>query len=54
MDFFLLFGIITISLLILSFIGYSATTNKIIKEQEKEIASLRTIIHRMKNQEVRK
>ena len=41
MDTFLLFGLIGFSCLILGFIGYSTTTNKIIKDQEREIKELR-------------
>ena len=40
MDGFLLFGIIGFSCLITSFIVYKVTTDKIIKEQEKEITTL--------------
>lgn len=42
MDYFLLFGILGFSVLILSFLAYKFTTDKIIKEQEKENAALRT------------
>lgn len=42
MDGFLLFGIIGFSGLITSFVAYKVTTDKIIKEQEKEIATLNT------------
>ena len=48
MDYFLLFGIIGFSCLILGFIGYSTTTNKIIRDQEREIASLTTENKRLK------
>jgi hypothetical protein len=49
MDFFLLAGLIITGLLIISFAAYSSTTNSIIKDQEKEIAALRTENHRLKN-----
>lgn len=49
MDTFLLFGLIGFSCLILSFIGYSATTNKIIKDQERDIAKLETENKRLKS-----
>lgn len=49
MDYFLLFGIIGFSCLIISFIAYSTTTNKIIKEQEREIAALHTENKRLKS-----
>lgn len=41
MDTFLLFGIIGFSVLIISFILYSATTNQIIRDQDEEIETLR-------------
>ena len=49
MDYFFIFGIIGFSCLILSFIGYSATTNKIIKDQERDIAKLETENKRLKS-----
>ena len=48
MDTFLLFGMIGFGLLILGLLGYSATTNKIIREQEKEIADLEIEVKRLK------
>ena len=42
MDYFLLFGIIGFGLLIISAVCYTTTTNKIIRDQEKEIATLKT------------
>lgn len=42
MDYFLLFGITGFACLILGFIGYKLTTDKIIKEQDKELAALKT------------
>lgn len=47
MDWFLLFGLIGFGLLIIGWLGYSAYTNKIIKEQEKEIEILSAKIHRL-------
>ena len=47
MDWFLILGMIGFGCLILGFIGYSTTTNKIIKEQEKEIAALHTEVRRL-------
>ena len=41
MDGFLLFGIITISALIVSFFFYSMSTNQLIKDQDEEIETLR-------------
>ena len=40
MDYFLLIGLITLSVLIVSFTIYSALTNNIIKDQEREINKL--------------
>ena len=37
MDTFLLFGLVGFACCILGVLGYTATTNKIIKEQEREI-----------------
>lgn len=42
MDTFLLFGLVGFSLAIIGVFGYTAYTNKIIREQEKEIARLTT------------
>lgn len=53
MDFFLLAGLIITGLLIVSFACYSSTTSRIIKDQEKEIAALRTKLHRIQNKEAR-
>ena len=41
MDYFLLIGLITLAVLIVSFTIYSALTNSIIKDQEREIEELR-------------
>lgn len=41
-------------LLVFFFVCYSITTKKIIQGQEKEIAALRTQIHRMQNKEARR
>ena len=49
MDYFLLFGIIGFSCLILGFIGYKLTTDKIIKDKDKEIAKLTTENKRLKS-----
>ena len=48
MDWFLLLGIITFSILIVCFIAYATTTSSIIKDQEREIAALKTTIKRLK------
>ena len=42
MDYFLLLGMAALFIIILSFLGYKYQTEKIIKEQEKENAALRT------------
>lgn len=47
MDWFLILGMIGFGSLILGWLGYSATTTKIIKEQEKEIAALNTKVKRL-------
>ena len=47
MDWFLILGMIGFGCLVLGFLGYSTTTNKIIKEQEKEIAALHTEVRRL-------
>lgn len=49
MDTFLLFGLIGFGCLILGVLGLTATTNKIIKEQEREIARLKTENKRLKS-----
>ena len=49
MDFFLLAGLIITGLLIVSFACYSSTTSRIIKDQEKEIAALKTENYRLRN-----
>ena len=49
MDYFLLFGLIGFGCLILGFIGYSVTTNKIIKDQEREIEILKTDNERLRS-----
>lgn len=43
MDYFLLFGLIGFGCLILGVLGLTATTNKIIKEQEREIEALKAV-----------
>jgi hypothetical protein len=43
MDTFLLFGLIGFGCLILGILGYTTTTNKIIKEQEREIEALKAV-----------
>lgn len=45
------FGLIFAIILFICFIGYGITTDKIIKKQEKEIAQLRTELHRQKSKE---
>ena len=49
MDTFLLFGLVGFACCILGVLGLTATTNKIIKEQEREIAALTTENKRLKN-----
>ena len=49
MDYFLLFGIIGFSCLIISFIAYSTTTSKIIKDQERDIEKLTAENKRLKS-----
>ena len=46
---FLLAGLIITGVLILSFAAYSSITNSIIKDQEKEIAALKTENYRLRN-----
>ena len=41
------------TLLVFFFICYAVTTKKIIQSQEKEIAALRTKLHRIQNKEAR-
>ena len=43
MDYFLLFGILAFAGLIISFLAYKFTTEKIIKEQEREIEALKAV-----------
>lgn len=50
MDYFLLFGLIGFGLVIIGWMGYSTYTNKIIREQEKEIEDLQRIISKQNNQ----
>lgn len=50
MDTFLLFGLIGFSCLILGVLGYTATTNKILKDQEREIEELR---HKLKLKDIK-
>lgn len=49
MDTFLLFGLIGFGCLILGILGYTTITNKIIKDQERELAALKTENKRLKN-----
>lgn len=49
MDTFLLFGLVGFSCLILGILGYTATTNKIIKDQEREIEILKTDNERLRS-----
>lgn len=49
MDTFLLFGLVGFACCILGVLGLTATTNKIIKEQEREIARLKTENKRLKS-----
>lgn len=48
MDMFGVIGVIIFACLLISFICYTATTNRIIKDQDKEIASLKTEVRRLK------
>lgn len=48
MDMFEVLGVIIFACLLISFICYSTATNRIIKDQEKEIASLKTELRRLK------
>lgn len=49
MDTFLLFGLIGFSCLILGVLGYTATTNSIIKEQERELEILKRDNERLRS-----
>lgn len=49
MDYFLLFGLVGFGCLILGILGYTATTNKIIKDQEREIEILKTDNERLRS-----
>lgn len=48
---FPILGFIAILIILLGFIIYSINTNKIIREQEKEIARLKTTIKRYEHKE---
>lgn len=50
MDYFLLFGLIGFGCLILGILGYTTITNKIIKEQEREIEELK---HKIKLKDIK-
>ena len=47
MDFIVVCIFITLGIIIISFIGYKVMTDKIIKDQEKEIAKLKTETFRL-------
>lgn len=49
MDYFLLFGLVGFGCLILGILGYTVTTNKIIKDQEQEIEILKTDNERLRS-----
>lgn len=49
MDYFLLFGLVGFGCLILGVLGYTVTTNKIIKDQEREIEILKTDNERLRS-----
>ena len=49
MDYFLLFGLIGFACIILGVLGYTITTNKIIKDQEREIEILKTDNERLRS-----
>jgi hypothetical protein len=49
MDYFLLFGLIGFACIILGVLGYTITTNKIIKDQEREIEILTTDNERLRS-----
>lgn len=44
-------GLCTVVIIVIGFIGYTINTNRIIKEQEKEIAQLKTTIKRYEQKE---
>ena len=48
MDYFLLFGLIGFGGMIIGFVGYKFTTERVIKDQEKEISKLTKEIERYK------
>jgi hypothetical protein len=54
MDILMLCIFICWGLLVFFFICYAITTKRIIQGQEKEIAALRTEIHRIQNRRMRK
>lgn len=45
-SFLVILGLVALILVILGFIGYTIVTNNIIREQEREIAELRTQLKR--------
>ena len=47
MNFIIISIFVTLAVLIAAFIGYSVTTGSIIRDQEKQIAKLRTENHRL-------
>lgn len=49
MDYFLLFGLIGFGGIILGFLGYKFTTERVIKDQEREISELTKEIERYKS-----
>ena len=50
-SFIIVLSIVILILVIFSFIGYMFVTNKIIREQEKEIAGLKTQLKRERQRE---
>ena len=48
--FILILFFITVTVILVGFIGYAVTTSKIIKKQEKEIARLQTLLKRREQQ----
>lgn len=54
MDILMLCIFVCWGLLVFFFICYAITTKRIIQGQEKEIAALRTKIHRIQNKEARR
>ena len=50
MDYFLLFGLIGFACCIVGLIGFAETTKKIIRDQERELAFLKTENKRLKRQ----